>query len=183
VIIDRTDSNNNNNNRRVCVARARRLLVDLIFFPDFLSGRTSPDHHLPLHRPYRSGFGVVRRAFREHLARTRHTHTLARFTHTLTRSHTHAHTQERNWRVHTHASARAHTQYFGNTRYGRTEVPHATPECRCDGMFEFRYAAFQCENFSLSHSAAFAGATTAENGTAGRPIGTHHTHLTISAQL
>lgn len=30
-------------------------------------------------------------------------------------------------------------------------------------MFEFRYAAFQCENFSLSHSAAFAA--TVGNGT------------------
>ncbi|KAE9529757.1 hypothetical protein AGLY_011853 [Aphis glycines] len=44
-------------------------------------------------------------------------------------------------------------------------------------MFEFRYAAFQCENFSLSHSAAFAGAAaTAENGTAGRPIEVPSTH-------
>lgn len=74
------------------------------------------------------------------------------------------------------ASARARTHnIFGNIRDERTEVPNTTPECRCDGMFEFRYAAFQCENFSLSHSAAFAGAAaTAENGTAGRPIGTHY---------
>jgi len=59
----------------------------------------------------------------------------------------------------------------------RTEVPNTTPECRCDGMLEFRYAAFQCENFSLSHNAAFAGAAaTAENGTAGRPIEVPTTH-------
>lgn len=73
--------------------------------------------------------------------------------------------------------ARARTQYFGNIRDERTEVPNTTPERRCDGMFEFRYAAFQCENFSLSHSAAFAGAAaTAENGTAGRPIEVPSTH-------
>lgn len=78
------------------------------------------------------------------------------------------------------ARARTHTQYFGNIRDETNQVPNTTPECRCDGMFEFRYAAFQCENFSLSHSAAFAGAAaTAENGTAGCPIEVPTTHHKI----
>lgn len=57
---------------------------------------------------------------------------------------------------HNVARAHAHTHNILVIRDDRT------PEWRCDGMFEFRYAAFQCENFSLSHSAAFAAV---ENGT------------------
>lgn len=59
----------------------------------------------------------------------------------------------------------ARRQYFGKTRR-----PNTTPEWLCDGMFGFRYAAFQCENFSLSHSAAFAATTAAvavKNGSTG----------------
>lgn len=63
----------------------------------------------------------------------------------------------RDTRLTPHPTRRAvltHTRtiFFGNTR----RPPNTAPEWRCDGMFEFRYAAFQCENFSLSHSAAFA---------------------------
>jgi len=97
----------------VCVARARRLLVDLIFFPDFLSGRVSPVH-LPPHQPYRIGFDVVRRAFREHLTRTRHTHLLTSRTHTrlrgdVTGKYSHTHTRARA-RTHTYSRSRTHSR-------------------------------------------------------------------------
>jgi hypothetical protein len=70
------------------------------------------------------------------------------------RPHPHPITRYAQRTARTHA--RTHTNISVKTRRLNT-----TPEWRCDGMFEFRYAAFQCENFSLSHSAAFAAAAAA----------------------